>query len=136
MPLKDLAFMAGEDGAALVLAHPGRFIGAIPENREDYWERISAVEVMSNNLCEPMIRQVRQAVSALKKPVVAGSDGHAAEIAGLYATVFPQMPEDEKELAQMIISGAGVPWADKQKIRDMREKNPAKAILLENPVED
>jgi len=136
MPLADLARIAREDEAALVLAHPGRFIKTIPEIREDYWDQISAVEVMSNNICEPMIPQVHQAVSALERPVVAGSDAHVAEIVGLYATMFPQMPADEAELARMITEGLGIPWADEPRIRDMRERTPEKTILSENPIRD
>ena len=136
MPLEDLARMAQEDNAALVLAHPGRSSTTIPENHQDYWERISAVEVMSNNITELMIPQVRQTVLALKKPTVAGSDGHVAEISGLYATLFPQMPADETELAQMIINGLGVPWANENHIRDIRKQFPERKILSKNPMED
>lgn len=135
MPLDELVRMAREDEAALVLAHPGRFIQSVPEGRGTCWDYLSAVEVMSNNITEPMIAQVRQAVAALEKPVVAGSDAHVAEIVGLYATSFPHMPADEAELARMIIDGSGVPWADVERIDSMRHMKPEKQILVVNPVE-
>ena len=90
---------------------------------------------MSNNITELLIPQVRQAVLALGKPVVAGSDSHVAEILGLYATMFPRMPADETELAQMIIDGLGVPWANQEKIGEIRNRFPERKILWKNPME-
>jgi predicted metal-dependent phosphoesterase TrpH len=135
MPFETLAEYAREDGAALVLAHPGRYIQSVPEDRSSAWDQIAAVEVMSNNIMESMIPNVNQAVTTLRKPCVASSDAHDDEIVGLYATVFPRMPLDEAELARMIIDAVVSPWADERRVEEMRRKRPDRPILLENPVE-
>lgn len=133
MSFLELARWAREDEAALVLAHPGRYIREVPADRPPAWDQISAVEAMSNNLQEPQIGNVRQAVEALRRPTVAGSDAHDAEIVGLYATEFPRMPEDEGELARMIISGMGVPWADRERVESLRRERPERTILFSDP---
>jgi predicted metal-dependent phosphoesterase TrpH len=133
MPFEELAEYARIDGAALVLAHPGRYISEVPANRSAAWDQISAVEAMSNNIHESQISNVRQAVSELGRPTVAGSDAHDDFIIGLYATQFPRMPEDEADLAKMIISGVGIPWADTARVQQLRLDRPDRPILLTDP---
>ena len=135
MSLEELAGFAREDRAALVLAHPGRFIKYVPEELSDAWRQIAAVEVMSNNIHESQIPNVQQAVSTLGKPMVANSDAHDEEIVGLYATEFPRMPTDEADLARMIIDGAGIPWADEERVTVQRMARPDRPILYRNPIE-
>lgn len=134
MPLAKLARIAREEGAALVMAHPGRFTAAVPEPPSEAWQQIAAVEVMSNNIHVSQIPVVRQAVGALNKPMVANSDAHDEEIVGLYATEFPRMPEDEAELARMIIDGSCIPWADEDRVALQRSAKPDNPILYANPV--
>ncbi|MDA3850043.1 MAG: hypothetical protein PF447_02095 [Spirochaetaceae bacterium] len=136
MPLKELSEMALEDKAALVLAHPGRFSQPIPHPPEDYWQALSAIEVMSNSIREELVPEIIQAVNTLKRPLVAGSDSHAAWTPGLYATIFPHMPVDEAELADMIIKGVGIPWANEKHIKDIRRQIPENTLLCKNPLED
>lgn len=134
MPLSELAAIARDHEATLVMAHPGRFTALVPEGPPAAWQQIAAVEVMSNNIVEDMIPIVEQAVTALKKPHVANSDAHDEEIVGIYATEFPRMPANEAELARMIAEGAGVPWADEGRIRTLRLARPDRPILFRNPV--
>ena len=133
MPLEELTRIAHEDRAALVLAHPGRFGVGVPEPAIPPWTGISAVEAMSNNIHEPMREEVRRAASLLGSQTVAGSDAHDEEIVGLYATEFPRMPADEAELAEMIRTGAGSPWADIERVQALRAAHPDRPILLKDP---
>jgi len=134
MPLKELCELAEIDNAAVIMAHPGRFFPLPPENPGEEWQGIHAIEVMSYNIRQELAPGIVSTMKRLPRPMVAGSDSHAAWNPGMYATMFPELPADEKELAQMIRKGQGVPWANKEHLTKIKQEIPEAHLLLEPPV--
>ncbi|MDC7221845.1 MAG: PHP-associated domain-containing protein [Spirochaetales bacterium] len=133
--LADLAVLASEQEAALIWAHPGRFT-PIPDNlseREDF-RAIHGIEVMSSNIKAKHREGIARVLEVLKKPTLAGSDSHSPLTLGTYATMFPTLPKDEKELAQMIKAPCGVPWANRKALIPLNGKpGPEEEKMLLTP---
>ncbi|MDC7223497.1 MAG: PHP-associated domain-containing protein [Spirochaetales bacterium] len=121
--LADLVAFAADQEAALIWAHPGRFV-PLPENLEELapFHAIHGVEVMSSNIREKHQEGIVSVLKTLKKPSLAGSDSHNPLTLGTYATLFPELPEDEKDLARMIKAPLGVPWANKKGLIPLNSK--------------
>ena len=109
--LRELSALAEEEDAALIWAHPGRFGGKTVEPG-----LIHGIEVMSFNIGVKQVPLIRGNQEALRIPPVAASDSHRPVSIGTYATLFPHLPSDEKELARMIRKSMGIPWADEERI--------------------
>ena len=105
--LRELSARARKENAAMIWAHPGRFGGRTVKPG-----LIDAMEVMSFNIKERQISIIEENRRRLHVPGVAASDSHRPISLGTYATRFPRLPSDEKEMARMIISSSGVPWAN------------------------
>lgn len=103
--LKELINIAEKESAAVIWAHPGRFFQLPEEPLEDYWYKLAAVEGMSTNIRNSFKHRVARMKKLLGKEYVCGSDSHTAKTPGFYATIFPSLPKDEKELAEMVIDG-------------------------------
>ena len=98
--------LVNSQGGIVILAHPYLHI---PENRAIYVpEDISAIEVLStvtkksDNIKSIGLCKTHNLIS------VAGSDAHCMENVGAYYTLFPHLPYDEKELAEMIKNGKSI----------------------------
>ncbi|MBN2626833.1 MAG: hypothetical protein JXA95_09230 [Spirochaetales bacterium] len=129
--LRDLLDMALPQGGAVIWAHPGR-LGPIPENLGDLSEfaELAGIEVMSANIQNKLQKGIEGVLKTLKKPPVAGSDSHVAMTLGTYATLFPELPADEKALAAMINAPLGVPWANRKAIIPINSKYKAEEEKL------
>lgn len=134
MPLKELTALSEKNRAAVVAAHPGRFFPLPPENPGEEWKAVHAVESMSFNIRQALAPGIRYTLDLLGKPPVAGSDSHGAWAPGLYATLFPRLPENEKELAEMLRQGLGIPWANEKGISAIQKEIPEAKLLLEPPL--
>lgn len=134
MPLKELIPFTVKQSAAVIMAHPGRFSDLPTDPPSEEWLGIDAIEVMSTNIREEIVPSIQETRRILKKPLVAGSDSHVAWSPGMYATEFPELPRDEKELASMIRDGLGVPWANEAHIRNIHKQIPDSHFLWENPL--
>lgn len=136
IPLARLIDLAEEQEAAVIAAHPGRFFPLPPENPPLEWTGVHGVESMSFNIRQALAPGIRYTLDLLRKPPVAGSDSHGAWAPGLYATLFPHMPENENELALMLRKGLGVPWANEKAISAIQKEIPEAKLLLEPPLPD
>lgn len=129
--LREMSDYVHSEGGVLIWAHPGRFGARFLEPG-----LIDAMEVMSFNIKEGQIPLIRENIEMLKIPAVAASDSHRPHSLGTYASQFHSLPSDEKELAQMIRSGVGVPWADKNLINSLKESQArgTEGLLTASPV--
>ena len=100
-PLERVAAVAHEQGAAVILAHP--FRDGPPT--EVPFASIDATEVMSTSFSDTDITRTRRLARKLGLPQVGASDAHALARIGWAATELSQMPNDERELAEMIRRG-------------------------------
>jgi len=134
MPLKQLIPLAKEQQAAVIMAHPGRFSDLPADPPAEEWLGIDAIEVMSTNIRQEIVPSIKETYRILKKPQVAGSDSHVSWSPGMYATEFPELPANEKELARMIREGLGIPWANQKHIKNIHKQIPESHFLWENPL--
>lgn len=134
MPLKEMIPIVKQQQATVIMAHPGRFSDLPTDPPAEEWLGIDAIEVMSTNIREEIVPSIRETYRILNKPPVSGSDSHVAWSPGMYATEFPELPADEKELARMIRKGLGTPWANKKHIKNIHKKIPESHFLWENPL--
>jgi len=131
LSLRDLSDRARQDNAALIWAHPGRFGGTSIEPG-----LVDAVEVMSFNIKGKQTRLIRENHQKLRVPAVAASDSHRPISLGTYATLFPRLPSSEQELAGMIRSSEGVPWANEQQLTLLNDQisSTEEKYLVKSPV--
>ena len=122
--LDELAAEADETGAALVLAHPARYLageraaraGRTPPPPEEVaalpqWTMVHAVEAMSTQSTPDEHALVAAALAVAPRPATAGSDAHDDEKAGAYATRFAREVRTVAELAEEIRAGRVEPVA-------------------------
>ncbi len=107
----NLAKIVMDKDAAMILVHPhvlrrdtviDDVLSAIPEYT-------TAMEIYSTSTVDGDSDYALNIASELSLKMVAGSDAHYIEKLGETYTAFPEMPENEKELAAMIKNGAGIP---------------------------
>lgn len=107
LPVAEVCSLAHAQHAAVVLAHP--FRSASPATLP--LGLLDAIEVASTSFtADEAARSVRLA-ELVGRPQVAGSDAHALSLVGWAWTELPSAPADERELAEMIMQGVGVPRA-------------------------
>lgn len=124
--LEELVAEADETGAALVLAHPVRYLageratraGRTPPPPETVaalpqWTMVHAVEAMSTQTTPDEHALVAAALAVSPRPATAGSDAHDDEKAGAYATRFERPVRTALELAEEIRAGRISPVAQK-----------------------
>jgi predicted metal-dependent phosphoesterase TrpH len=101
MTPRTLVSLAHRSGAAVILAHPHRgragSFEAVPSG-------VDALELFG----EPDQARVLALARARGLAAVAGSDAHADERVGAAYTSFPRLPANERELAGLIVIGAGI----------------------------
>ena len=120
--LEELVAEADETGAALVLAHPVRYLageraaraGRTPPSPEavaalPQWSLVHAVEAMSTQTTPDEHALVAAALAVAPRPATAGSDAHDDEKAGAYATRFERPVRTPAELAEEIRAGRITP---------------------------
>lgn len=111
MPLAELAEKVRAEQAVAIWAHPSTAMLRRPLTIKQaaMAAAVDAIEVFST----VTVREKSHAAQAFAKYCrlipVAGSDAHYPEQIGAVYTVFRALPEDEKELAQMIKQGEGRP---------------------------
>jgi hypothetical protein len=116
--LAELAAEAEETGAALVLAHPVRYLageravraGRTPPPPEavaalPQWSLVHAVEAMSTQTTPDEHALVAAALVVAPRPATAGSDAHDDEKAGAFATRLERSVRNGAELAAEIRAG-------------------------------
>lgn len=104
IPAGQLLQMVDDKGGCAVLAHAYRYSDRVPEAIFEH--PLHAVEVMSSNIRRFARPRIKELASRLQIPMVAGSDGHAQDTIGMFATrFFSDDIADEKALAQAIKSG-------------------------------
>ncbi len=104
--LKRLIAIAREQQAALIWVHPYLHYRGLPFPQDDTLTTlgIHAVEVVSSVTRGQHACQAMEMAANKGWAQVGGSDAHAQETIGMAGTLFPKLPEDEKELAQLIIT--------------------------------
>ncbi|MEY2475928.1 MAG: hypothetical protein QOG87_1243 [Actinomycetota bacterium] len=120
--LAELAEEADETGAALVLAHPVRYLageraaraGRTPPSPEavaalPQWSLVHAVEAMSTQTTPEEHALVAAALAVAPRPATAGSDAHDNEKAGAFATLVADHVRTPAELAAEIRAGRVAP---------------------------
>jgi len=102
MPPAQVIRACHAQGGAAILAHPYRDSdpAALP------CELFDAIEVDSTSFLNEDIPRSFELAASCELPVVASSDAHALTKIGWARTEFPETARDEKELAEMIRSGA------------------------------
>jgi predicted metal-dependent phosphoesterase TrpH len=116
--LAELAEEADETGAALVLAHPVRYLageraaraGRTPPPPEEVaalpqWSLVHAVEAMSTQTTPDEHALVAAALAVAPRPATAGSDAHDNEKAGAFATRVADHVRTTADLAAEIRAG-------------------------------
>ena len=116
--LAELAEEADETGAALVLAHPVRYLageraaraGRTPPPPEDVaalpqWTLVHAVEAMSTQTTPEEHALVAAALAVTPRPATAGSDAHDNDKAGAFATRVADHVRTPADLATEIRAG-------------------------------
>jgi hypothetical protein len=103
MEAADILRTARRQGAAVVLAHPYRYRDAVPE--EIYQYPVDAIEIMSTNIYNFSHAHAVALARHLSAVTTAASDGHHADMLGLYAVEIDCLPPDERALADVIRSG-------------------------------
>jgi len=102
MPPAEVIRACHAQGGAAILAHP--FRDADPASLP--CELFDAIEVDSTSFLAEDIPRSFELAASFDLPVVASSDAHALTRIGWAWTEFPEKPGDEKELVEMIQSGA------------------------------
>jgi predicted metal-dependent phosphoesterase TrpH len=108
--IEKIIAVAQLQNAAVILAHPQRNVKKTCGGAgQVHWPSgINAVEVMSTLTKNENEIVAREIAAKSNWSMVAGSDAHSLANVGATYTVFDQFPENEKELARMIISGRGL----------------------------
>ncbi len=112
VPLADMIRKADHDQAAVILVHHHQQYANTPRPMDVMAmpRGIHAIEVASMLTRGGHGQEARRIAHLKGWMPVAGSDAHALEHVGAAFTVFPEIPADEKALAQAIRSGAGIPF--------------------------
>ncbi|MDQ1372800.1 MAG: hypothetical protein QOJ09_138 [Actinomycetota bacterium] len=116
--LEQLVDEADETGAALVLAHPARYLageramraGRTPPPPEEVassrqWVAVHAIEAMSTQTTPDEHALVAAALAVVPRPATAGSDAHDDHTAGAFATRLERDVRTSAELAAEIRAG-------------------------------
>jgi len=101
--LLTLIDIVNAQGGVVILAHP---YSGIPRNEAILIPSgVSAIEIMSTVTRQEDSIRALELCHQNNLISVAGSDAHCAKKVGQYYTLFPYLPDNEKELAAMICSG-------------------------------
>lgn len=114
MELSELTEIAHAAGGIVVLAHPARYRDKIPS--EVYKSEIDGVEVLSMNIRRYMADAISTLQSELSLPGIAGTDAHATDSLGFYATDFDHSIETEQDLVKAITTRAFSLYSDDARV--------------------
>lgn len=107
VPAKRILQVAGEQGAAVIWAHPQLEYRQMVEPLKscEIPNGIDAVEVVSTSTCGEQSDAARAYARNLACGLVGGSDAHILDHVGKAYTVFDRLPGNEKELADALKNG-------------------------------
>ena len=119
--LEDLKKEVQKADAFMIVAHPFRGflifgtsqVGLTPEKamQRPLFRLVDAVEIMNGKVTEKENSFAARVASGLGLPVTGGSDAHEVEETGKYATCFPDVIKDEKDLLAALKNGTYTPVA-------------------------
>lgn len=129
---------ARRQNAAIVLAHPYRYVPEVPDALSAH--PVDAIEVMSTNIYNYAHRPAIALAHRLGIPAICASDGHHGSMLGLYAMVCEDLPANERALAQRLRAGAMQPYIDAARIteqnRALAAEIPAILELIQRGMSD
>jgi len=109
------------EGGVMIAAHPFRGflvfdaaqLGLTPEKAMErrLFKHVDGVEVLNSKVTKDENDFAGKVAAGLGMPGTGGSDAHSVEEVGIYATRFPGIIRDEKDLVQAVKRGEGVPVA-------------------------
>lgn len=111
--------VAHRAGAVVILAHPYQaVVGTVsPPVLESLPDGLDAVEVASSTTRGKDSMRALALARARGWRAVAGSDAHAIERLAAAYTLFPALPDDELQLAELIRAGRGRPCRSEKTVR-------------------
>jgi len=122
MPVDQILELAGKCKAAVILAHHHRMQGkGPPVDILTMPDEINAIEVASTITYGKNEADARMYARMKKWHTVAGSDAHHIDNIGAAFTAFEIMPANEKELADAIRNGAGIPMRSGATQKEFRQ---------------
>ena len=98
-----LKALADREGAVLVLAHPSRRYGAVPEANPALWFHAFETENGTEGLLQN--ETAARLARALPLPGTGGSDAHAVREVGTAATRFERPVRDERDFLEELRAG-------------------------------
>jgi len=108
-------------GGFMIVAHPFRGfltfgvgrLGLTPEKAMErpLFKLVDALEVMNSKVTEKENTFAARVAAGLRLPATGGSDAHEASALGIYATRFPRVIKDEKDLVEALKGGQYAPVA-------------------------
>lgn len=105
-----LIALANENQAATILVHPYHTSGCLCSNKA-FVGGVDSIEVASTMTRDDIRSKTIALCLCMGLVPVAGSDAHCSENLGKVYTCFPYLPDNEKDLAEMIKKGMGTPMA-------------------------
>ncbi len=125
--LEDLYKEVQKADAFMIVAHPFRGflifgagqVGLTPKKAMErpLFKLVDGIEIMNGKVTEKENNFAAQVASGLGLPVTGGSDAHEVEEVGKYATCFPGVIRDEKDLLAALKAGTYSPVAFKKRNR-------------------
>lgn len=106
---ESLMKIVNDQGGIAILAHP--FLDWKDDEEIPPLPGLTGVEIMSTITSDKEAKKAIGLCNRLHLKPVAGSDAHCSEKVGDFHTIFPYLPKNERELAQMIREGKGTPRA-------------------------
>ncbi|MBW1867236.1 MAG: PHP domain-containing protein [Deltaproteobacteria bacterium] len=125
--LEELRKEAQKVDAFMIVAHPFRGflifgagqVGLTPEKamQRPLFKLVDGIEIMNGKVTEKENHFAAQVAAGLGLPITGGSDAHEVEEVGKYATCFPGVIRDEKDLLAALKTGTYSPVAFKKRNR-------------------
>jgi predicted metal-dependent phosphoesterase TrpH len=134
MPIVQLARAAHAAGGIVVLAHPARYEESIPG--AVYHAGIDGVELYSMNIRMYMEAAVQGLDARLGKPGIAGTDAHAVEWLGFYATDFHHTIQSEQDLVQAVRARAFTLHRDLGRVCAYNRQLESQVAQMQRPARD
>ncbi len=125
MPTDKLLTIVEQEGGAVVLAHAYRYSDLVPD--AIFHQPITALELCSSNIRRYAQPRIKALAEKLQVPTAAGSDGHAVETIGMFATDFPVEITDETGLVQALKAGKFQVHVNETKVANFNGKLEEKA---------
>ena len=101
--LETLRRIAGDEGALMYLAHPGRAYGTLPP--EALIQHFDSVEAHNGTEGKLQNGNAAKLASTMRRPGIGGSDSHSVREVGICATEFEDPVRDEASFLEALRSG-------------------------------